>query len=294
MVAFYPSATEGFWGPGTSLTDWCEENYAMTPYLAEFWNTLSNIFFLMTAILGMRTLQSVGDVEQRNYLAFGSLLVVMTGSVLFHGTMWYHAQMLDEIPMIFNGCIIIYCALRIFPNSKKNDAAITTVLSLYSLLFTPIYVYNRNPDFFGFSHALLVVGLIFLPPIQINRLKREYSNIYDAKRIRGLWHLYWYSLACYLGGFSIWSYENVYCEHVRSVREVVGTPWSVLLELHMWWHLLSALGSYGVIILLAYMRLLAIKRTDVQLRWVGGTCVPILHSRLTAQKMREEVRLKKE
>lgn len=27
---------EGYWGPTTSTLDWCEENYAVTWYIAEF------------------------------------------------------------------------------------------------------------------------------------------------------------------------------------------------------------------------------------------------------------------
>lgn len=27
---------EGYWGPTTSTLDWCEENYAVTRYIAEF------------------------------------------------------------------------------------------------------------------------------------------------------------------------------------------------------------------------------------------------------------------
>ncbi len=30
-----------FWGPIDALVDWCEPNYAVTRYVAEFWNTLS-------------------------------------------------------------------------------------------------------------------------------------------------------------------------------------------------------------------------------------------------------------
>lgn len=34
---------EGYWGPPTSTLDWCEENYAVSYYIAEFceWNRAS-------------------------------------------------------------------------------------------------------------------------------------------------------------------------------------------------------------------------------------------------------------
>ena len=35
---------EGFWGKPTSLIDWCEENYVVTTYIAEFWNTIRSDF----------------------------------------------------------------------------------------------------------------------------------------------------------------------------------------------------------------------------------------------------------
>jgi len=35
---------EGFWGNPTSNIDWCEDNYQLSPYVAEFWNALSSFF----------------------------------------------------------------------------------------------------------------------------------------------------------------------------------------------------------------------------------------------------------
>ena len=33
--------------PHTSEIDWCETNYAVTPHVAEFWNTLSSLPMLL-------------------------------------------------------------------------------------------------------------------------------------------------------------------------------------------------------------------------------------------------------
>ena len=38
---------EGYWGKRTATIDWCEENYQVTNYIAEFWNTVSNFVMIL-------------------------------------------------------------------------------------------------------------------------------------------------------------------------------------------------------------------------------------------------------
>ncbi|KAB0350865.1 hypothetical protein FD754_015722 [Muntiacus muntjak] len=53
---------EGYWGPTTSTLDWCEENYAVTWYIAEFFLRAQYLILLVPAF---------GKVQR---IFFGSLL----------------------------------------------------------------------------------------------------------------------------------------------------------------------------------------------------------------------------
>ena len=45
----------GFWGVPTASIDWCEQNYAITPFVAEFWNTLSSLAMVIAGVVGLST-----------------------------------------------------------------------------------------------------------------------------------------------------------------------------------------------------------------------------------------------
>ncbi|KAL4696909.1 hypothetical protein H8959_002607 [Pygathrix nigripes] len=58
---------DGYWGPTTSTLDWCEENYSVTWYIAEFWNTVSNLIMIIPPMFG--AIQSVRDGLEKRYIA---------------------------------------------------------------------------------------------------------------------------------------------------------------------------------------------------------------------------------
>ena len=75
-----------FWGPVTSTTEWCEKNYVYSSYIAEFFNTVSNIPGILLALIGL-----VSALTQRFEKRFSVLhlsnMTLAIGSMLFHGTL---------------------------------------------------------------------------------------------------------------------------------------------------------------------------------------------------------------
>lgn len=131
---------EGFWGERTATIDWCEANYEVTHYIAEFWNTLSNLIMILFPLYALYW--SYIHIKHANYLKKKSphkwkiyfkiptsiilchlaLLLVGLGSWSFHMTLLYPMQLLDEIPMLFCSAVLIYSNYDLILSRREFDA----------------------------------------------------------------------------------------------------------------------------------------------------------------------------
>lgn len=80
------AAGAGFWGETTATIDWCELNYERSFYVAEFWNTLSNLLFVLLGLYGLAQSAKQG-FEWRFHACFIGIMVTGIGSAMFHGTL---------------------------------------------------------------------------------------------------------------------------------------------------------------------------------------------------------------
>lgn len=86
-IPYGPPLTDGgYWAPITSTLDWCEENYYLSPYVAEIINTFTNLLFVWLAFKGIRNCIKEGH-DTIFLITFLGYLVVGTGSAAFHCTL---------------------------------------------------------------------------------------------------------------------------------------------------------------------------------------------------------------
>ncbi|KAI8619500.1 ceramidase [Chytriomyces sp. MP71] len=281
-----PAGKEGVWGRVTSTLDWCEENYIVTDFVAEFWNTVSCVFHLIAMTEGIYSLRrlNVPLSEYSLYLMFACIGVIGIGSILFHATLQFHSQMLDELPMLYATTLTVFCMLRIFPSSRVNVLCLGLGLTAYSLLVTFFYLSFPNPVYHEIAFGFLVVTMVFLSPLQISHLSKQQPHLRKTPLLNTLWTLYYASIVSFASGFVLWLSENNRCEWFRSTRIRIGYPWRVLLEFHVWWHLGSSLSIYTVALRVSLMTVLSHGGKKVALRiqkevevwWMFGF-VPRIH-----------------
>jgi len=249
-----------FWGPITSTLDWCEHNYAHVEFIAELWNTLSNGGLMGLGLLGLyRSWQQ--QLETRFLISYFGLFLIGVGSFCFHATLRWDMQLLDELPMIYSTCVFVFCVLE-DRRKLKYGPILPLGLLVLAIFITVTYLSWPNPIFHQFCYGTLVI-------IVVGKCVQVYQNTTD-QTFRFFLPI---GIISYGFGFFLWNVDNHFCEQLRQLREKVF-PFSPLFELHAWWHLFTALGTYLYIFLNTYMRAKTLGQKVKVIKWLG---LPLLH-----------------
>jgi dihydroceramidase len=226
---------EGYWDQfgAPSIVDWCEPNYVVSPYVAEWWNTTSSVPMGFIGFIGMWLCWSNRDwIETRFLINFFAFALVGWGSTAFHGTLLRIPQALDELPMVYSALVSVYILVlrRDFdhPNPAQQQRKWGVGLTVFALSFTIAYWTTASWYFVIF---LLLYGSL-ITYITLRTLYLSYTAPNRSQMVR----LCWLAFGSYLGGFFLmWIPEHVIfaCEHSFQ-----------LIQPHSWFHGTSAVGAY--------------------------------------------------
>ncbi len=252
----------GFFGPPSSNINWCETgtlryapllvlcetqdlirlhhrtsvssppplpDYAISHFVAEWWNTLSNMPPLLLGVIGYmvagrlfreRRSGVVQTVQPRAArLGYFILIIVFAGSALFHMTLTYLGQLLDELPMILGACYLHYLL-----HPKPSTPFAFFLLSLAAFITYLMAAMRDSPLPLQLCYSGVVLGLV-VRCVLIRRAEPMLRDLRLLERGVFIYHL----------GAAAWLLDQNFCTQLR------------FLHLHAWWHLLAGVGVYFTI-----------------------------------------------
>jgi len=229
--------TSAQWTDGHAFTAtmlWCEEKYAYSVMIAEFWNTITDIPFVAIGLYYLFYCWR-WKLKRRYLLCYFFYTIIGIGSFFFHATLRYEAQLFDELPMMLMAGQSIWCMV-VNGHSSKIRSIISAVI-VYSLIAVgaSVYLIYRNYwVFYGIFVAImtvLVLGAIYL----------SHTNPHVSSPMM---KAFWVNLAA----FGLWNIDVHLCSQLRFIRSCFVQPLDSILQLHGWWHLLTAIGLVWFVI----------------------------------------------
>ena len=260
------AAPSAVWGGITATLDWCEENYIVSTFVAEWWNTVSNLVIILLSWFGYQMAVKY-ELEPRFRASYLTLFVVGVGSAAFHCTLKYWAQMLDELPMIWTNSVFMYTIVE-DSLRKRRRAVVFGCAALYSAIVSVVYVANKSVAFHETAYGAGVGFLVY----------KCYGHIRKFPNKTVLPWLLTRGLAFYGSAFVVWNIDNIFCARIRAARAALGWPLKEFLQLHAWWHAGTGIGTYMYIVFSSFVREFELGYDPV-LGWrpiVPGIAVPYL------------------
>eukprot|EP00282_Hemiselmis_andersenii_P006594 CAMPEP_0114156220 /NCGR_PEP_ID=MMETSP0043_2-20121206/25930_1 /TAXON_ID=464988 /ORGANISM="Hemiselmis andersenii, Strain CCMP644" /LENGTH=255 /DNA_ID=CAMNT_0001251623 /DNA_START=29 /DNA_END=792 /DNA_ORIENTATION=- len=242
QIRFEPRGTDnaaGWWGESTSSVDWCERNYTHTVYIAEFFNTISNIGLILSGLYCVYT--AIRYKFELRFVALGiGGLVIGLGSAAFHCTLQYWAQMWDEVPMVWTMLVWSYCHVTM---NSQGSWLLAAALTLYGIAWGYVHYLGAYVLLFQ-AHfgALVVLGIGFIArsvtlscsvPLLPVTTKRLSSVHLQHRKLRMMAQLYVFYI---LLAFALWVVDQKFCPSLHALP--------VNPQLHAWWHLLAGLNVH--------------------------------------------------
>ncbi|XP_068089862.1 alkaline ceramidase 1 isoform X2 [Hyperolius riggenbachi] len=123
----------------SSEIDWCETNYLHSEYVAEYYNTISNVSFLLVGPLMMYLLHPYAC--KRTLMVHGVwILFTVIGlvSIYYHMTLSFFGQLLDELSILWVICLgyAIWFPRKYFPRFIETRSQFGMVILITAVIST--------------------------------------------------------------------------------------------------------------------------------------------------------------
>ncbi|KAH8919033.1 alkaline phytoceramidase [Atractiella rhizophila] len=243
---------KGFWGEPSATLDW-SSNYAVSHYVAEFFNTFSNLFFIYLSLAGILRSYSQGLTFSLQ-LAHGVIGLVGLGSFFFHATLSYEWQLADELPMVFAASTVLYIVLALPKDSRTpvQLLLIRTILPLFAITLSVVYAgYYPNPVLHQVGYGLVQTALTARAGY-VARSSWGKERV-DEVKLSQIKRLFRDGIAIFLLGFAVWNVDNLFCDEITKLKKAAGPPLAWLLEGHAWWHIFTGYGSFLSVVGIQYL-----------------------------------------
>ncbi|XP_041975713.1 alkaline ceramidase [Aricia agestis] len=219
---------------GSSPVDWCESNYSISPMIAEFVNTISNVLFFLFPPVLIHLFQGYArSFNPAINILWVLLMVVGLSSAYFHATLSLVGQLLDELAIlwVFMAAFAMFLPKRYFPKFLRGNRRVLAMYSTFaSIVCTGLLVMHPKANAFALM-TLAVPAMSFLF-MELNRVKcpRVYRLGLRCAAV------------CFLAMFC-WIIDRMFCDAWLSIN----FPY-----MHGIWHVLIFIASYTALVLFAY------------------------------------------
>lgn len=266
-----------FWGVVDSDFDWCERNHDHSPHVAEPWNVVTSASYPLMALVTFRRHSRVarrgadGSVHHALSVWHALMLsvtgVMGIGSMIFHATLRYQAQLLDELPLY---AMAVLAAAALWQRGRReagaqSAAAAWAVLLSYVLAwterFSAVHELFRGAMTVSFSAAFLYIFTV--GSVVGAEIDRERGGHDGARLFRS-------TFALFVGAVVAWILDIVACPQLQGMR----LPYP---QLHaVGWHLGTCLGLLQLFALMLLHQHTVRDGFQAQVEWGWMRLVPRL------------------
>ncbi|XP_076062623.1 alkaline ceramidase [Oratosquilla oratoria] len=221
---------------GTSPVDWCEVNYSVTPHVAEFVNTVSNVLFLVVPLVYARLWANYARRITRGiHLVWVFFVIVGASSAYFHATLSLLGQLLDELSILW----LLMVAYSLFTPMRyrvmilgRQNRVFPLLVGLSAVAVTALAF--KEPKVNAYLLFLFGSPGIYMLFCEVSRTK-----------IRLVKRLGWNTLIIFFAAVAVWVSDRFMCHLWRRLN---------LAVLHGLWHIFIFISAYNMQALFCYFR----------------------------------------